>query len=88
MRVVAALCVRHNILNNFDKEEQVAADESAIAALENKSAGDDAEHIYNISTAEVQSAVIKCKVRSSSATQLRRLCGMTIAPEDKEIQNS
>ena len=46
-------------MNDFDEEEQVAADESAIAALKNESAGDDAEHIYNISTAEVQSAVIK-----------------------------
>ena len=60
--VVAALCILHNILNDFDEEEGVAADNDTIAALEDEGADDDAEHIYNIFTAEVQGAVARCNI--------------------------
>ena len=52
--VVAAFCVLHNILDDFNGEEESAVDNAAIAAPEDERAGDVSDHIYSISTTKVQ----------------------------------
>lgn len=59
VRVVAALCVLHNILDDFNEEEDSAVDNAPIAAPEDESASDVSDHIYSISTTDVQQAARK-----------------------------
>ena len=62
VRVVAALCVLHNILNNFAEEEidtSSAPGASASAAPAEEIADEDDEHIYNISRAEIDASVTR-----------------------------
>ena len=55
VRVVAVLCVLHNILNNFDKDEKVT-----VTIVTSEEAGEeDANHVYNISRMEVGAATAK-----------------------------
>ena len=56
VRVVAALCVLHNILNDFNEDEECAAGGSALMDNHGGADGDEAEHVYNISRREIEAA--------------------------------
>ena len=59
VRAVAALCVLHNILNNFDKDKIDTIADALGATPAEEIAKEDGKHVYNISRTEIDASVLR-----------------------------